>query len=179
MLITKDAAFVDLGEGKFQYVPWDRPNFCFPSDFKTTKKIKSNLKGKATFEGTKPDSNFRANTNTREVYDKDFSLMPTLAQDALNYCATRYGQTDMFKAIPADSVGMYALLHFAGLGIALDLNAEAQTGVRVVVVDPAVAEASAIKAIIANAKQRGKVLTQEQAVKIRAAQLAAEAEFGL
>ena len=54
-----------------------------------------------------------------------------------------------------------------------------ETGVRVAVVDPAVAEASAIKAIIANAKQRGKVLSQEQAVKIRAAQLAAEAEFGL
>ena len=171
MLITKDAAFVDLGEGKFQYVPWDRPNFCFPVGFAVTKKVKSNLKGKATFEGTKPDSELR--------YDKDVSLMPTLAQEALNYCASKYGQTDMFKDIPADSVGMYALLHFAGLGIALDLNAEAQTGVRVVVVDPAVAEASALKAIIANAKQRGKVLTQEQAVKIRAAQLAAEAEFGL
>jgi len=171
MLLTKDAAFVDLGEGKFQYVPWDRPNFGFPANFPVTKKIKSNLKGKATFEGTKPDSDLR--------YDKDISQMPTLAQDALNYCATKYGQTDMFKAIPADSVGMYALLHFAGLGIALDLNAEAQTGVRVATVDPAVLEAQALKQIIDNAKKRGKVLTNDQALKIRAAQLAAEAEFGL
>jgi hypothetical protein len=170
MLLTKDAAFVDLGEGKFQYVPWDRPNFGFPSGFATTKKVKSNLKGKATFEGTKPDSELR--------YDPKAD-MATLAQDALNYCADKYGNTDTFKALPKDTVGMFALLHFAGLGIALDLNAEAQTGVRVATVDPAVLEAQAIKQIIDNAKKRGKILTNDQALKIRAAQLAAEAEFGL
>jgi hypothetical protein len=44
-------------------------------------------------------------------------------------------------------------------------------------VDPATVEATAIKNIIADAKRRGKTITEDQAKKILARQLELEAEF--
>lgn len=171
MLLCKDAALI-RGEGdNFVAVPFDRPYFCYLStdpveEYEKTFKSKSGAKV-VWFKATRPAAKLSVRGDS----------LSTLLEEASNYGADHYKTADVFEGLGTE-IGPQAMLYYQSKGVALDLNADAQAGNRVAVMDPAEAEKKAIANIIADGKRRGKVFTEAQAGKIRAAQLALEAELG-
>ena len=173
MLLCKDAAFIG-GEGQsYQVIFFDRPYFEHASSDATVPLEKTTKHG-----GRKTAEVFFTGTEPKDAFTSQSDQVPAMLGETVNYLVTQYGETDTFKACPAEVKGSLILMWLASKGEALEISKRLQKGNRVAVVSPEVAEAKAIAAIIADGKRRGKSFTESQAQKIRQAQLALEAELG-